>query len=52
VPLAAAIFPAPQVGMLLLPVMIFHQAQLMVCSVMAKRYAALSPSGAPTTASL
>lgn len=39
VPLAAAIFPPAQVGMLLLPVMIFHQAQLMVCSVMAKRYA-------------
>ncbi len=40
VPLAAAIFPAPQVGMLLLPLMIFHQAQLMACSVLAKRYAA------------
>jgi sodium/bile acid cotransporter 7 len=39
VPLAAAIFPAPQVGMLLLPVMLFHQAQLMVCSVLAKHYA-------------
>ena len=39
VPLAAAIFPAPQVGMLLLPLMLFHQAQLMVCSVLAKRYA-------------
>jgi sodium/bile acid cotransporter 7 len=39
VPLAAAIFPAPQVGMLLLPVMLFHQAQLMVCSVLAKKYA-------------
>jgi sodium/bile acid cotransporter 7 len=39
VPLAAAIFPPAQVGMLLLPLMIFHQAQLMVCSVMAKRYA-------------
>lgn len=40
VPLAAAIFPAAQVGMLLLPVMIFHQMQLMVCSVLARRYAA------------
>jgi solute carrier family 10 (sodium/bile acid cotransporter), member 7 len=39
VPLAAAIFPAAQVGMLLLPVMLFHQAQLMVCSVLAKKYA-------------
>jgi predicted Na+-dependent transporter len=26
--------------MLLLPLMLFHQAQLMVCSVLAKRYAA------------
>jgi sodium/bile acid cotransporter 7 len=40
VPLAAAIFPAAQVGMLLLPVMLFHQAQLMICSVLAKRYEA------------
>ncbi len=40
VPLAAAIFPAAQVGMLLLPVMIFHQMQLMVCSVLARHYAA------------
>jgi sodium/bile acid cotransporter 7 len=39
VPLAAAIFPAAQVGMLLLPVMIFHQMQLMVCSVLARKYA-------------
>jgi sodium/bile acid cotransporter 7 len=45
VPLAAAIFPAPQVGMMLLPVMIFHQAQLMVCSVLAKRYAAEGRGG-------
>ncbi len=40
VPLAAAIFPAPEVGVLLLPLMIFHQAQLMACSVLAKRYQA------------
>ena len=40
VPLAAAVFPAAQVGMLLLPLMIFHQMQLMVCSVLARRYAA------------
>ncbi len=43
VPLAAAIFPAAQVGMLLLPVMIFHQMQLMVCSVLARRYATEVP---------
>jgi sodium/bile acid cotransporter 7 len=40
VPLAAAIFPAAQAGVVLLPVMIFHQMQLMACSVLARRYAA------------
>jgi solute carrier family 10 (sodium/bile acid cotransporter), member 7 len=39
VPLASAVFPAAQVGLILLPVMIFHQMQLMVCSVLARRYA-------------
>ena len=46
VPLAAAIFPAAQVGMLLLPVMIFHQMQLMVCSVLARKYAGASQRSA------
>jgi sodium/bile acid cotransporter 7 len=39
VPLAAAIFPAAQAGVVLLPLMIFHQMQLMVCSVLARSYA-------------
>jgi sodium/bile acid cotransporter 7 len=39
VPLAAAIFPAAQAGVVLLPLMIFHQMQLMACSVLARRYA-------------
>ncbi|USI74471.1 bile acid:sodium symporter family protein [Sphingomonas morindae] len=43
VPLAAAIFPAGQAGMLLLPLMIFHQMQLMICSVLARRYAEAAP---------
>ncbi len=46
VPLATAIFPPAQVGMLLLPLMIFHQAQLMVCSVLAKRYASRAKAAA------
>jgi sodium/bile acid cotransporter 7 len=50
VPLAAAIFPAAQVGMLLLPVMIFHQAQLMICSVLAKRYEAAGRRTEPVLA--
>ena len=37
--MASVMFPAAQVGMIVLPLMIFHQAQLMVCSSLASRYA-------------
>jgi sodium/bile acid cotransporter 7 len=43
VPMAAALFPAAQVGLLILPLMIFHQLQLIVCAAMAQRYARRSP---------
>lgn len=39
VPMAAVLFPADQVGIIVLPLMIFHQAQLMVCGALANRYA-------------
>lgn len=39
VPMANVLFPAPMVGVMLLPLMIFHQIQLMVCAVLAQRYA-------------
>lgn len=39
VPMANVLFPASMVGILLLPLMIFHQIQLMVCAVLAQRYA-------------
>jgi sodium/bile acid cotransporter 7 len=39
-PMAAALFPAAVVGPMLLPLMIFHQLQLMACAVIAQRYAA------------
>ncbi|CDH27219.1 putative membrane protein [Xenorhabdus bovienii str. Jollieti] len=39
VPMANVLFPAPMVGVMLLPLMIFHQIQLMVCAVLARRYA-------------
>ena len=39
VPIAAALFPAATVGPLILPLMLFHQVQLMVCAVLAQRYA-------------
>lgn len=39
VPMANVLFPASAVGLMVLPLMIFHQIQLMVCAVMAARYA-------------
>ncbi|NLC02615.1 MAG: bile acid:sodium symporter, partial [Pseudomonas formosensis] len=38
-PIAQIIFPAATVGILVLPLMVFHQIQLMVCAVLAERYA-------------
>ena len=40
VPMASILFPAPMVGMLVLPLMIFHQMQLMACAVLAQHWAA------------
>jgi sodium/bile acid cotransporter 7 len=40
VPMAGILFPAGAVGALVLPLMIFHQLQLMVCAILAQRYAA------------
>jgi len=40
VPIAGVLFPAAAVGPILLPVMVFHQIQLMVCAYLARRYAA------------
>ncbi|MCU6452851.1 bile acid:sodium symporter [Sphingomonas sp. A2-49] len=39
VPMAGVLFPAAQVGVVLLPVMLFHQIQLIACAVIARRYA-------------
>ncbi len=38
IPMANILFPTAAVGMMVLPLMIFHQIQLMVCAVLAKRY--------------
>ena len=40
VPMAGVLFPLAQVGMIVLPLMLFHQIQLMVCAALARRYAA------------
>ncbi|MFT4012548.1 MAG: bile acid:sodium symporter family protein [Paracoccus sp. (in: a-proteobacteria)] len=47
VPMANAIFPAAGVGAIVLPVMLFHQIQLMACAVIAQRYAR-RPSPVPS----
>lgn len=39
-PMASVIFPAAMVGSVVLPLMIFHQIQLMACAFLARRYAA------------
>lgn len=39
VPMANVLFASHTVGLVLLPLMIFHQLQLMVCTVLAQRYA-------------
>ncbi|MEV4558629.1 bile acid:sodium symporter family protein [Kitasatospora sp. NPDC049285] len=38
-PLATILFPATTVGLTVLPLMLFHQLQLMVCTVLAQRWA-------------
>ena len=49
-PMAQVLFAGTGVGLLVLPLMIFHQAQLMACSVIAQRYArAEELSGAPAS---
>ena len=40
VPMARVLLPGPEMGMVLLPLMIFHQIQLMACAWLAQRYAA------------
>jgi len=45
VPMARVLFPAAAVGPAVLPLMVFHQMQLMVCAWLARRYA--SRQGGP-----
>jgi len=40
VPMAGLLFPPASVGLIVLPLMLFHQLQLMACAVIAQRYAA------------
>jgi sodium/bile acid cotransporter 7 len=38
-PMATIIFSGPQLGMIVLPLMIFHQLQLIICAILARHYA-------------
>jgi sodium/bile acid cotransporter 7 len=48
VPMANILFAGHAVGLIVLPLMIFHQAQLFVCATLARRYAARRGDGAAT----
>src|SRR3546814_4215663 len=39
-PIASVLFPGPQLGLILLPLMLFHQIQLIVCAVLARHHGA------------
>lgn len=48
-PMAAAIFPAAAAGIAMIPLLLFHQMQLMACAALAQRYAK-RPEAEPTPA--
>jgi sodium/bile acid cotransporter 7 len=52
VPMAGALFPAAAVGPIIVPLMLFHQMQLMVCAVMARKYAARGDEAQETKAAV
>jgi sodium/bile acid cotransporter 7 len=47
VPMANILFSPAQVGLVILPVMLFHQVQLMACAYLARRYAVRLPERDP-----
>jgi sodium/bile acid cotransporter 7 len=49
VPMANVLFASSAVGTIVLPLMLFHQVQLMVCAVLAQRYARDASAGSSTT---
>jgi len=54
IPMAKVLFAPTSLGMIILPLMLFHQIQLMVCAVLAQKYAqrAAVPLPAATTTSV
>ncbi len=51
VPMAKVLFAGHAIGVIILPLMLFHQMQLMVCAVLARRYAAGYSLKPPSTSS-
>ena len=47
IPMASMLFPDASPGLIVLPLMIFHQLQLMTCAMLAQRYALGGVEGAP-----
>jgi sodium/bile acid cotransporter 7 len=45
--MAKVLFAGHPLGMIVLPIMLFHQLQLMVCAVLARRYARRPEAGVP-----
>lgn len=43
-PMAAVLFDGRAIGLIVLPLMIFHQVQLMICTWLATRYSKVTPS--------
>jgi sodium/bile acid cotransporter 7 len=50
VPMAGVLFPGASLGLILLPIMLFHQIQLMACAVIAQAYAKRDDAGRDTEA--
>lgn len=51
-PMASVLFPAGSVGLAVLPLMLFHQLQLMVCATLAQRWARQAPVAEATPAAV
>ena len=51
VPMANVLFAGSAVGAIVLPLMLFHQVQLMVCAVLAQRYARQAAAAVPVGSS-
>ena len=47
-PMANILFPAATVGLVVLPLMLFHQMQLIVCAALARRYSKRPKEPVPT----